>query len=111
MSHPNRQKARQRLFTPVFAGFRPIGDLLPQVIAIVCRSATDVGAPLTSGGCPGGSRRLPDRQKAVECQPRSLTGRHQAPTGAPRSTKVRMGEEGTPSREAVTCRAVSARRA
>lgn len=47
--------------------------------------------------------RHPDRPRATARPPVALTGRHKAPTGAPRSTNVRMGGEGTPSREVNAC--------
>lgn len=40
-------------------------------------------------------------QGAVMCPRASLTGRHQAPTGEPASTYVRVGGEGTLSRAAL----------
>lgn len=43
----------------------------------------------------------PAEQQAQARQSASLTGRHKAPTGAPASTNVRVGEEGTPSRGVV----------
>ncbi len=50
--------------------------------------------------------RHPDRPRATARPPVALMGRHKAPTGAPRSTNVRMGGEGTPSRAVVACLAV-----
>ena len=46
---------------------------------------------------------FPDKQAAVVPHRRALTGRHKAPTGAPKSTKVRVGGEGTPSRAMAAC--------
>lgn len=46
-------------------------------------------------------RHLTEDQGAVMCPRASLTGRHQAPTGEPASTYVRVGGEGTLSRAAL----------
>lgn len=46
-------------------------------------------------------RHLTEDQGAVMCPRASLTGRHQAPTGEPASTNVRVGGEGTLSRAAL----------
>lgn len=47
----------------------------------------------------------PVKQGAYAPAPCVLTGRHKAPTGAPASTHVRVGGEGTPERAAVEPRA------
>lgn len=100
MNHPTRPIAAPRSVAAVSGGFRPIGALLPQVVAHVTRARA---TPARVGRCPS----LPERQLAVARQPFALTGRHGAPTWGP----TQWGGEGTTSREVVVCKAVSARRA
>lgn len=95
------------------AGLRPIQDFLPQVIDLVSyrsgratrRDATATGrtevdrtaqaSPARShSGAPATAKQIP-----AACPGAALTGRRRAPSGAPGSTQVRTGGEGSPSRE------------
>lgn len=101
------------------AGLRPIQDFLPQVVDLVSyrrHSATARDATPTAREVQGrhaealpaskrGGVRLTAKQMASACQAMLLTGRGSAPSGAPGSTQVRTGGEGSPSREVVACAA------
>ena len=97
MSLPMRQRAQARPTQGTSAGFRHVQDVLPQMVANLCDAAHAKAQAARDGdGLP-----VPDRQGAAENCCATLTGRHRAPTGAPMSTQVRVGGEGTPSREDV----------
>ena len=97
MSLPMRQRAQARPTQGTSAGFRHVQDVLPQVVANLCDAARTRAQAEHDAGCLP----VPDRQGAAANCCATLTGRHRPPTGAPISTKVRMGGEGTPSREDV----------
>jgi hypothetical protein len=96
---------------PVRMGFRPIGALLPAVVArlLQVRRTPDASTVPTMlaggrgararvpGQRPHGAGQLPDRQRATERAYAPWTGRDSAPSGAPGSTQVRTGGEGSPS--------------
>ncbi len=91
----------------VGAGLRPVSAYIPQVVAEILRRVASAQAPRRPqrrAGLP------PDRQGASAPMEAVLTGRHRPPTGEPASTSVRVGGEGTTSREAFAIRAVSAAR-
>ena len=95
MSHPTTARARPRPVRTFVAGLHPIGDVLPQAMTIICDAARTRSAA-SREGC---GLRLPDRQGATADCCATPPGRHRAPTGAPMSTQVRMGGEGTPACE------------
>lgn len=89
----------------IYPGFRPIRDLLPQVVAMACQVSSSVGTAPALPTAPDAGLPFTDKQAAVAHHGTALTGRHRPPTWGPTPSR-QWGGEGTQSRAIVAPSAV-----
>lgn len=100
MASSKSQSAGLRPSAIVVCGFRPIGAMLPEVLAIVCRTLPasvreSQALAIVAGRCNLAGLSFPDRQGASKQAHGDLTGRHRPPTGGTHAVQA-VGGGGNP---------------